>query len=142
MYGMQMSECSPIIRPCARTRAISSIDDRVVGEVRARAAVLGGSVGAEKSRRAHLAPALAIAHPGAIPSVDLGHDLVVDELRDLGPEHLVLLGENVSAHAFLLGLRENPCTDRSRVPMHYNGRASHRWNAKTPISRAKCNTEL
>jgi hypothetical protein len=81
------------------------IDDRVVGEVRARPAVLGGRIGAEKSRRSHLAPAFAIAHPGAIPLLDLGRDLVVDEPGDLGPEHLMLVGENISAHAFLLAVR-------------------------------------
>ena len=108
------------------------IDDGVVREVRTRAAIFRGGVGAEKSRRAHFAPALAIAHAVAIPLLDFGHDLVIDELGDLGPEHLMLLGENISAHAFLLGLRENPCTTEVAFQCT-NGisRIGRRWNVES-----------
>ena len=114
------------------------IDDGVVREVRTRAAIFRGSVGAEKSGRAHFAPALAIAHAVAIPLLDFGHDLVIDELGDLGPEHLMFLGENISAHAFLLGLRENPCT----TEVAFQSLECRMTLGKAPSLRAKCNSEL
>src|SRR5882757_348459 len=72
--------------------------DRIVDEIDAAAAVFSRRVGAEKTLRAHLAPARAIAHPVAIPLRHLRLDFGFDEASHLVAEHFVFFGEDISSH--------------------------------------------
>jgi hypothetical protein len=85
-------------------------NDRVEDEIGIGASELGRGARSQESRRAHFAPALAIAHPYAVPSVDFRYDLAFDEAAHLRPEHLVFFDEKVASHVgFRLGA--NPCTE-------------------------------
>src|SRR6266851_2076228 len=89
--------------------------DRVVEKIRAGAAVLDRLIGAEQACLAHLAPTRAIAHPGAVPFLDLRRDLLLHEPLRLLTEHIVLVAENVPAHVVSF-CGANPFTSANHIP--------------------------
>src|SRR5437660_1152067 len=79
-------------------------DNPVVEEVHSATAEFFGSIGTKKAGRAHFAPALAIAHSGAVPVGDLRYELVLGKAAHLRPKQVMFFGKNVAAHRTLLML--------------------------------------
>src|SRR5262249_2564404 len=117
------------VRPDARHLLV---DDGGVEKVGARAAVLGRRAHPEEPLGAGTPPALAVAHATGVPLRDLRSDLLLDETTHLGPEELVILGEDVASHrsSYLDGRgRAAPSCRRPAAP---RGRGDSRSRSKPP----------